>query len=155
MYAWTHTANLRTKILDFRGFDSSRILILRDGILRSLGIFPETLSQQILQPSGIKKVGFRSGVLILWSWAIVDNRTFYIPIGHWMHAHRTWLPRRHGSRQSKTQPLAGLYARGRARQCMMKCSGLCETPWIRLRNERRNVTSNARCKIRSFFSRGL
>ena len=29
------TANLRTKILDFRGFDSSTILILRGGILMS------------------------------------------------------------------------------------------------------------------------
>ena len=42
------TANLRTKILDFRGFDSSRILILSGGILVSIGDFPESLSQQIL-----------------------------------------------------------------------------------------------------------
>ena len=35
------TANLRTKILDFRGFDSSRILIVRGGILMSIGDFPE------------------------------------------------------------------------------------------------------------------
>ena len=42
------TANLRTKILDFRGFDSSRILFLRGGILMSIGDFPEVLSQQIL-----------------------------------------------------------------------------------------------------------
>ena len=35
-------ANLRssTKILDFRGFDSSRILVLRGGILMSIGDFP-------------------------------------------------------------------------------------------------------------------
>ena len=39
------TANLRTKILDFRGFDSGRILILRGGILMSIGDFPESLSQ--------------------------------------------------------------------------------------------------------------
>ena len=45
--AWP-TANLRTKILDFRGFDSSRILILRGGIPRPTGNFPETWSQQIL-----------------------------------------------------------------------------------------------------------
>ena len=32
-----HTANLRTEILDFRGFDSSRVLILRGGILMSIG----------------------------------------------------------------------------------------------------------------------
>ena len=33
--------------------------------------------------------------------AIRTNQTCYIPIGHWMPAHSTWLPRRHGSRQSK------------------------------------------------------
>ena len=42
------TANLRAKILDFRGFDSSRIVILRGGILMSIGNFPESLSQAIL-----------------------------------------------------------------------------------------------------------
>ena len=42
------TANLRTEILDFRGFDSSIIVILRDGILRHMGNFPESLSQAIL-----------------------------------------------------------------------------------------------------------
>ena len=42
------TANLRTKILDFRGFDSGRILILRGGILRSTGGFPESLSRAVL-----------------------------------------------------------------------------------------------------------
>ena len=41
-------ANLRTKILDFRGFDSSRILILRDGILVSIGNLQEILSRRIL-----------------------------------------------------------------------------------------------------------
>ena len=44
----TTTANLRSKILDFRGFDSIRILILRVGILMSIGDFPEMLSQQTL-----------------------------------------------------------------------------------------------------------
>ena len=42
------TANLRTKILDLRGFDSSILLILRAGILTSRGIFPESLSQDPL-----------------------------------------------------------------------------------------------------------
>ena len=37
------TANLRTNIVDFRGFDSSTILILRGGILISIGDFPEML----------------------------------------------------------------------------------------------------------------
>ena len=41
-------SNLRTEIMDFGGFDSSRILILRGGILMSIGNFPESLSQAIL-----------------------------------------------------------------------------------------------------------
>ena len=53
------TANLRTKIMDFRGFDSNIILILRGGILISKGDFPESLSQEILV--GVMLVG-RSGV---------------------------------------------------------------------------------------------
>ena len=44
----TSTANLRTKILDFRGFDSSRILMLRGRIPRPKGNFAESLSQGIL-----------------------------------------------------------------------------------------------------------
>ena len=45
-----NTANLctSTKILDFRGFDSSTILIWRGGIPRSIGQFPESSSQGIL-----------------------------------------------------------------------------------------------------------
>ena len=42
------TANLSTKILDYRRFDASRILILRGGIPRPIGNFPESLSQRIL-----------------------------------------------------------------------------------------------------------
>ena len=41
-------ACIHTKILDFRGFDSSRILILRGGILKSIGNFPDVSSQQNL-----------------------------------------------------------------------------------------------------------
>ena len=43
-----NTPNLPTNIVDFRGFDSSRILILRGGILMFIGDLPEVLSQQIL-----------------------------------------------------------------------------------------------------------
>ena len=53
------TANLRTKIPDFRGFDSSTIIILRGGTPRTIGSFPESLSQAIL--AGIILVG-RLGV---------------------------------------------------------------------------------------------
>ena len=41
------TANLRAKIMDFRGLDSSIILILGGGIPRPVGNFPESLSQAI------------------------------------------------------------------------------------------------------------
>ena len=50
-----YMANLRTNIVDFRGFDSSIILILRGGILRPIGNLPESLSQAILV--GIMLVG--------------------------------------------------------------------------------------------------
>ena len=42
------TASLHTKILDFRGFDSSIILISRGGILMSIGSVMESRHQQIL-----------------------------------------------------------------------------------------------------------
>ena len=54
-----HMVNLPTKILDFRGFDSNILLILRGGILTSIGNFPESLSQAIL--AGMILVG-RLGV---------------------------------------------------------------------------------------------
>ena len=38
----------QSKILDFRGFDSRRVLILRGGIFMPIGNFPESLSQAIL-----------------------------------------------------------------------------------------------------------
>ena len=53
------TANLRTKIMDFRGFDPSMILIFRGGIRRPIGNFLEILSQRLLV--GINLVG-RLGV---------------------------------------------------------------------------------------------
>ena len=45
---WPATADLRTKILDFGGFDSNGILSLRGGVLMSMGNSPETLRQHIL-----------------------------------------------------------------------------------------------------------
>ena len=56
IYMYTHTyiatrqrtADFRTKILDFRGFDSSTFLSLRGGILMSMGDFGEMLSQAML-----------------------------------------------------------------------------------------------------------
>ena len=49
------TANFPTNIMEFRGFDSSIILILRGGILMSIGDFPESLSQAML--AGVTLVG--------------------------------------------------------------------------------------------------
>ena len=51
------TANLRTNIMGFRGFDSSTILILRGGILASVGILPEFLRQAILASRDNATVG--------------------------------------------------------------------------------------------------
>ena len=56
IYNWTpvfnpdksRAANLRTAILDFGGFDSGIILMIRGGILMSIGNFLEMLSQIIL-----------------------------------------------------------------------------------------------------------
>ena len=53
------TANLRTQILDFGGFDSSLTLLIRGGILMSIGNLLECLSQAI--SVGILLVG-RLGV---------------------------------------------------------------------------------------------
>ena len=60
-------ANLGTKILDFRGFDSSIILIFRGGILMSIRNFPYNLSQAILV--GIILVG-RLGVMGGTGWGV-------------------------------------------------------------------------------------
>ena len=50
------TPNLPANIMDFKGFDSSIILILRGGIPRPIGDFPECLSQAMLV--GITLVGW-------------------------------------------------------------------------------------------------
>ena len=56
------TANLRTKIIDFRRFDSSIILILRGGIPRPIGNLLESLSQAILAGRVlVGRLGMRRG----------------------------------------------------------------------------------------------
>ena len=54
-------ANVCAKIVDFRGFDSSRVLMLKVGILMFIGDLPETSSQRIV--AGIILVG-RLGALV-------------------------------------------------------------------------------------------
>ena len=61
---FSRTANLRTKTLDFRGFDSSRILTLRSGIPMSIGNLLEIASRQILV--GIILVGRLGAVSVAW-----------------------------------------------------------------------------------------
>ena len=48
VYCICCTPNLPTNIVDFRGLDSSTISMLKGGILRHTGIFPESLSQAML-----------------------------------------------------------------------------------------------------------
>ena len=50
-----YTADLHTNIADFRGFDSSIILIVRGVIPRSIGDFPDSFSEAMLV--GIMLVG--------------------------------------------------------------------------------------------------
>ena len=49
------SANLRTKILDFRGFDSSRILVLRGGILMSIGEIPSNCESTNLSRDNLSR----------------------------------------------------------------------------------------------------
>ena len=49
------TSNLPTYIVDFRGFDSSIVLILRGGIPRPIGDFPESLSQAMLAGCNVSR----------------------------------------------------------------------------------------------------
>ena len=46
-----------TKILDFRGFDPSRILDTRDGILMPIGDFPESWSQNLSRDNLSREIG--------------------------------------------------------------------------------------------------
>ena len=50
-----NTPNLPTTIVDFRGFDSNIILILRGGILRPIADFLESLSQTMLVECNVSR----------------------------------------------------------------------------------------------------
>ena len=54
------TANPRTNIVDFRGFDSNIILTSRGGILRPIGDFTESLSQAMLVGCNVSREVGRS-----------------------------------------------------------------------------------------------
>ena len=64
-FASTGTVNLCTKIMDFRGFDSSRILILRCGIPRPIGNSPENLSQKLSR--GIGRIKLEVAEWVRWT----------------------------------------------------------------------------------------
>ena len=78
---------------------------------------------------------------------------------YFLHFDRTWNARTpHMVAASSRKPAikkhnhwSGPCERGRARQCMMKCSGFCETAWIRLRNERQNVNLKRAVQNPTFF----
>ena len=55
IYSIVYTPNLPTNIVDFRGFDSSIMLILRGGIPRPMGDFPESSSQAMLAGCNISR----------------------------------------------------------------------------------------------------
>ena len=59
-----YTPNLPTKIVDFRGFDSSIILIYRGGILMSMGDFPDDLSQAMLVGCNVSREIGRIHIMI-------------------------------------------------------------------------------------------
>ena len=84
------TADLRTKILDFGGFDSSNILILRGEILRSIGNLPESLSQRILAGrllAGRLGVLFGSGLVCLPHIYIYTHTSTYLHIYIYIYIH--------------------------------------------------------------------
>ena len=60
-------ANLRAKILDFRGFDASRTLILRGGILMSMGNceFPGNHESMNLSRDSLSREIRRTAVFLL------------------------------------------------------------------------------------------
>ena len=60
-----NTPNLPSNIVDFRGFDSSTILLLRGGILRPMGDFPESLSQAMLVGCNVSREIGRRGILYI------------------------------------------------------------------------------------------
>ena len=78
------TPNLSTNIVDFRGLDSSTILILRDGILMSMGDCPESLSQAMLV--GVMLVGRLGVVPHASSRNILPNTTAWTKHASWFQA---------------------------------------------------------------------
>ena len=62
VYPLSRTTNLRTKIVDFRGFDSSRILVLRGGIPRPTGNFPGKFESSNLSRDNVsREIGRKKG----------------------------------------------------------------------------------------------
>ena len=66
------TPNLRTKIMDFIGFDSSIMLIVRGGVLMPTENFTEVLSQGIL-----------AGIILAGRFAVSGLIHGMLPIHEW------------------------------------------------------------------------
>ena len=88
------TANLCTKILDFRGFESSLILTLRGGILMPMGSFPESSSRAISagrflvgRLDRIKEMMLLLLLIIIMNMVIIQLIMDMVPDGEFSEAH--------------------------------------------------------------------
>ena len=62
IYIYIYTPNLPTSIVDFRGLDSSTILISRGGILTSIGDLPEKFESSNLSRDNVsREIGRTTG----------------------------------------------------------------------------------------------
>ena len=127
--------NPRTNIMDFRGFDSSIILILRRGISRPIGKFPESLTQAILVGVmfvgrlGLRhSVGFRRGA----SPCSSDRCT---ALGMWSLGSQVHLPKGLGQTDGElqTDPIADLASLVLLLYCILRDmqDGLAIMPTVR------------------------
>ena len=86
------TAKLPTIIVDFEGYDSSIILILRGGIPRPIGDFPESLSQAMLAGCNVNREIGRMYVTVwpgpVWYVIVWSGLVWYSAVWPGMY---TWL----------------------------------------------------------------
>ena len=83
--AVSHTANLCTKILDFRGFDSSRIFILRGGIHMPLREFLGMIESSKIGRDNISRERF--GVVRPWDFGVRARASTHIYIYIYTHTY--------------------------------------------------------------------
>ena len=136
--SWRHiAANPRTNIMDFRGFDSNIILILRGGILMSIRHFPESSSQAILV--GILLVG-RLGLPKTTICYVFDSKFerwaekgsvvgWNLGYGDWTVGHRPSNPGRHGREVWSTWNIMADMGRWHHRRPPLEAGSKRKFPW--------------------------